>query len=97
MPDGSAARRKQGSTALAGTRVPRALPREEAGDGGHLPAAGKLLYIANALVDQHIGLDETNDDANSAAVGYSTSNRSTHDCLTFKTVANAKAHLRASQ
>ena len=29
--------------------------------GGTLRLQHKLLYIANALVDQHIGLDETDD------------------------------------
>ena len=47
--------------APASARVPWPLPREEGDHCRDLRLQQQLLYIAHALVDQHIGLDETDD------------------------------------
>lgn len=43
-------------------RVPRPLPRQEDHDRGTFRFRNRLLYLANAMVDQPIGLEETEDD-----------------------------------
>ena len=41
--------------------VPGAFPRQEGHDGGTFRFGAKLLYFANTLTDQHVGLEETDD------------------------------------
>lgn len=47
--------------ARAGARVPWALPREEDHDRRTFRLHNRLLHLANAMVDQHIGVEETDD------------------------------------